>query len=461
MSNLKRRLMVWVTVLTLILGISAGVAGATSERDHLFTRIQTVFEVVERYHRSGADIQAFVDGAIRGGLEALGDPYTNYFPPTEFADFMASLDGNLSGIGVYLELQENYVVVAAPIKGTPAHEAGLQTGDRILEANGVPLVGAPMEKATSTMRGEAGTEVLLKVERPSENRTFEVKIVRAVIHIPQVEFELLEDGVGYLALSSFGSTAAQEFYAAVDALKEQGATSLVLDLRQNPGGYTSAAIDIASAWVPQGEPVMYEVGRDDEDVLRSKGTPINLPTAVLVDGGSASSTEILAGAIQDYQAGTLVGTQTFGKGTVQQILFMSGGAGMKVTIAEYLTGKRHKVDGVGLTPDYTVEMIKPDPAIAQPFAPTRILGMNGVGMDVLDLQNRLVFLGYDPDTDGTFRGRTMKAVNRFQTEHGLSAAPIVDSSFAAALNEAMTERLKEREDMQLKKAIELLTNKGS
>jgi len=436
----------------------AGVAAAATDRDRLFSTIEAVFDIVESYHKDGADLETFIEGAIQGGLEALGDPYTKYFNAEDFDAFLESLNGTFSGIGAYLEQEGNYVIVAAPIKGSPAERAGLQTGDRFLEANGVPLVGESIEKAQAVIRGEPGTEVRLKMERPSENRTFEVTIVRETITIPDVEYEMLENNVGYLALMGFSNSAARDFYEAVDALKDQGATSLVLDLRQNPGGYVDMAVSIASAWVPKGEPVMYEVGKDGETVHKSQGKLINLPTVVLVDGATASAAEILAGAIQDYGAGVLVGTQTFGKGTVQQILFMTGGRGMKVTIAEYLTAKRNPVEDVGLTPDYVVEPFKLDPELARPMEFTRVLYSGRVGLDVLDLQKRLQFVGYAPEVDGVMGPHTMRAVEYFRLEEGLPVTQLVDADFIAALNERVAEvaREKAKADPQLEKAIELL-----
>jgi len=442
-------------------GTAGSAAAATSDRDAAFSLLQRVFEIVEYYHKDGADLDAFLQGALQGGLEALGDPYTNYFSEPEFREFLDSLEGTVTGIGVYLEVADGYVIVAAPIKGTPAYEAGLQAGDRILEANGVSLVGETTEKASSVIRGEPGTAVKLRIERPSEGRTFEATIVRAVINVPEVESEMLEDGVGYLALTGFSDSASTEFYNAVEELKEQGATSLVLDLRNNPGGYVQSAVAIASAWVPKGEPVLIEVGKDDQTVHRSRGSLINLPTVVLVNGGSASAAEILAGAIQDYGAGTLVGTQTFGKGTVQQILFLTGGAGMKVTIAEYLTGKGRKVDGVGLTPDHVVEPAKVDASLRQPLELDRLLLPGSVGLDVLALQERLAFLGYSNEQDGVMGTLTVRAVYRFRFANDLAVTSAVDSAFVTKLNERVAEAVRAQEavDVQLEKAIELLTSR--
>lgn len=457
----KFRLIAEVLLVLLTVGIFAGAASANDRRDFLFNRIRTVFEVVEKYHKDGADVEKFFEGAVKGGLEALGDPYTNYFSPSEFQSFQDSLNRKIRGIGVYLEIQGNYVVVAAPIKGSPAAKAGLKTGDRILEANGQSLVGGSTEKAQQLILGEPGTPVTLKIERPSENRTFEVTIIRAEIVIPEVEYEMLADNIGYVQLLSFGSNAARDFYSAVDKLKQDGAKAIVLDLRQNPGGYVSAAIDVASAFVPAGEPVMHEVGRNGRTTSRSRGRLINLPVAVLVDGGTASAAEIVAGAIQDYKAGPLVGTKTFGKGTVQTILYLEDQAGMKVTTAEYLTPKERHVHGTGLTPDYVVEPYKPTSDIFKPMEFTRVLTVNKVGLDVLALQQRLFYLGYDPDTDGFFSTKTKEAVLEFARHNGLNEEPIVEHKFLKALNDKMAYHAsrEEQRDLQLNKAIELLKGK--
>lgn len=458
MIKWMKRLVASVLTVSLLWGSTGSAAAATADLDSAFRLLESVYEIVESYHKDGADLEAFIRGALEGGLEALGDPYTNFFFPEEFQAFLDSLEGTLTGIGIHLEEADGYVIVAAPIKGTPAYRAGLMAGDRILEANGVSLVGASAEKAGSIIRGEPGTEVTLVIERPSEGRTFTVTITREYINIPEVEYELLEDGVGYLALTGFSDSAPREFYAAVEALKEEGAAALVLDLRNNPGGYVDAAVEIASAWVPKGEPVLVEVGRRSEKVHRSKGTLIDLPTVVLVNNGSASAAEILAAAIQDYDAGVLVGTQTFGKGTVQTILFLSGGSGMKVTTAEYLTGKRRSVEGAGLKPDVVVEPPTVPPGVAEPLVLQRLLLPGHVGLDVLALQEKLAFLGYSTDRNGVLGKVTERAVYHFRWDHGLPSTSAVDSEFAAALNAAVADAVQamRREDVQLQKAVELL-----
>lgn len=459
MSNWRRRFLPLLLITLLTLGAVGGAASAGSERDALFARVRSVFEIVEARHKDGADLNTFVRGAVRGGLEALGDPYTNYFEPDEFKAFLESLEGSFTGIGAYLDQEGAYVIVSAPVKGAPAARAGLKTGDRILEVNGEPLVNATTEKAQRLIRGPEGTPVTLKIERPSEERTFTVTITREEIVLPSAEWELKEQGVGYIHLLSFNDEAVRGFNDAVKELKAQGATSLVLDLRQNPGGYVNSAVSIASAFVPKGEPIMWEVTKDETTSQVSSGKLIDLPTAVLVDGGSASAAEILAGAIQDYKAAPLIGTQTFGKGTVQQILYLMDGGGMKVTIAEYLTAQKRHVNGKGLTPDYVVENSPLDENLVKPMKATRVITTGQVGLDVLNMQQRLAFLGYQPDLDGYFSGKTKQAVLSFTQHYKLNQVDVVDAPFIETLNAQVAAKAAKQEpdDLQLKKAIEILT----
>ncbi len=456
----KRKWLVMAVTVVTALTLVTGAAVAEDSTDSLFSRIRTVYEVVRGWHKDGADLDKFVDGAIKGGLEALGDPHTNYFSPTEYQAFLDSLNGSFSGIGAYLEQDGNYVVIASPIKNTPAAKAGLKSGDRILEANGVSLVGATTEKAVGLIRGEVGTEAVLKIERPSENRTFTVRIRREVINIPEVDSKMLDQRIGYIELSSFGDDAVKDFYAAVDSLKSQGAQGLVLDLRNNGGGYLDAAVAIGSAFVPKDEAVVWEVHKGGtKTALRSTGENIGLPVVVLVNNGSASASEILAGAIQDY-GGVLVGTTTYGKGTVQQILNLTIGGGMKVTIAEYLTAKERHVHGIGLTPDYRVEaQFSSD--MTKPFALTRPLRISSFGDDVKALQERLVLLGYASETDGFFGAKTAEAVMSLAKANYLPQEPEVDLKLLEALNNEMARYNQSAtgRDLQMEKALELIKAK--
>lgn len=457
MNLLKRKwLMAAVTVVTSLALVTGG-AVAADRTDSLFARIRSVYDVVGAWHKDGADLDKFVSGAIKGGLEALGDPHTNYYSPEDYQGFLDSLNGSFSGIGAYLEQDAQYVVIASPIKNTPAAKAGLKAGDRLLEADGVSLVGATTEKAVSLIRGNAGTSVTLKIERPSESRTFTVTIMREQINIPEVDSKMLDNKVGYIELSSFGDDAVKDFYAALNGLKAEGAQALVLDLRNNGGGYLDAAVSIGSAFVPKDEVIVWEVLKGGEKkALRSTGQNASLPVIVLVNKGSASASEILAGAIQDY-GGTLVGTTTYGKGTVQQILSLKGGDGMKVTIAEYLTPKERHVHGIGLTPNHVLE-VDPDSDRRKPLALSRTLRLGMSGDDVKALQERLADLGYPNEANGTYWGLTAKAVQDFARKNELTAEGEVDLGFVEVLNTQLAKLQKEStgKDLQLEKAVELI-----
>jgi carboxyl-terminal processing protease len=449
-----------MTIVVLSLTVSLGAASAATGVDEMLERIRTVYQVVAAYHKDGADLDKFTAGAIKGGLEALGDPHTNYYTASEYTDFLNSLNGQFSGIGAYLEQDGDYITITSPIKGSPAFRAGLLTGDRILEVDGESMVGVGSDVAVSKIRGAAGTSVKLKIERPSQRLTFTITLVRENISIPEVESKMLENGVGYLQLNSFGDDSVRLFYQAVESLKQEGAKGLILDIRQNGGGYLSAGVDIASAFVPKGETVVIEVGQAGQQSVTSSGRLINLPTVVLVDGGSASAAEILAGAIQDHGAAPLVGTTTYGKGTVQQILTLTAGGGMKVTVAEYLTPKERHVHGIGLTPDYVVEKPVPDAERVGPLELDRPLYPSSAGLDVLRLQYRLQDLGYTVETTGFLGMNTVEAINTFA--HNRNLPPdYVGEEFVKALNKEVASKSKGNTaaDVQLEKAVELLRAK--
>ncbi|HWI50864.1 MAG TPA: S41 family peptidase [Symbiobacteriaceae bacterium] len=453
-----RKFVVAVLVGALSLGMFVGGAVAGSREDEMFLRVRGVYDAVNSFHKDGADLDKFTAGAIKGGLDALGDPHTNYFTDEEYRDFLGSLNGNFSGIGAYLEQDENYVVISSPIKGAPAERAGLMSGDRILEVDNVSLVGASTEKAVKYIRGTAGTAVTLKIERPSEKRTFTVQIVREAINLPEVESKMLDGQIAYVQLSSFGDDAVSGFYSAVNDLKQQGAKGLVLDLRQNGGGYLNAAVELASAFVPADQPVVWEQGKDGKTSMTSSGRLIGLPTAVLVDNGSASASEILAGAIQDHKAAPLVGVKTYGKGTVQQFVFLSTGGTMKITIAEYLTPKERHVDKVGLIPEYIVENPTPDVERISPLELKRLITPWTAGLDVLYIQYRLQDLGYTPDTAGYFGISTLDAAKKFAEDNGLKGDPLISEQFIQALNQKVAENARQakQKDLQLEKAVELV-----
>ncbi|MHB1330662.1 MAG: S41 family peptidase [Minisyncoccota bacterium] len=303
--------------------------------------------------------QTMVWGAISGMVDALGDPYTVFFPPRESEEFAEGIKGSFGGVGMEVGLEDGMVTVIAPLKGSPAETAGMRTGDKILKINETDTRGLSVEEAVTFIRGEEGTSVTLTISR-NGGTPFEVSIVRQVINIPSIETKKIGDDVFYIALYSFTENSPQNFRMALREFIESGTSKLVLDLRGNPGGYLEAAIDMASWFLPSGATVIREDRGDGEEekIFRSKGYNIftdNLKFAILVDGGSASASEILAGALSEHGVATLVGEQTFGKGSVQELVPVTSNTSLKVTIARWLTPNGTSISATGITPDIEVE----------------------------------------------------------------------------------------------------------
>ncbi|MEW6662935.1 MAG: S41 family peptidase [Bacillota bacterium] len=304
------------------------------------------------FHVKELDLQALPKTSMEELLRAVNDPYTEYMEPQEFQRFVESLDGSFGGVGIQIEKIDDYITVVAPLKNTPAYKAGLQPGDRVLAADGNSLVGASTETAISLIRGKPGTKVILTVERGGE--IFQVTLERALIKVHGPEWEVLEGSVGYLRLYTFGAETAAEVELALAELAHRGIKSLIVDVRGNPGGLLEAVVEIAGNFLPKGAPVVHVRWKDEQESFAAEGKPLAVPLVVLVDGGSASASEILAGAIQDYGLGALVGTNTFGKGSVQTLFRLSNGGVLKMTTAKYVTPVGRLIEGAGLMPEHQV-----------------------------------------------------------------------------------------------------------
>lgn len=314
--------------------------------------LEEIREYLRHYYVDPLPPEKLEAKTIRALLGGLGDPYTAYLEPEDYAQFLSSLQGSFNGVGLRLEKQDEYIVVVSPIRDSPAARAGIQTGDRILAVDGHSLVGASVERAMRLMRGEAGSPVLLTIWREGRGR-WEVRLVRETVHLPSVSWERWSDGTGYIRLEDFAVRAGEEVG---QALRELGPVKgLILDLRGNPGGLLEAAVEVAQAFVPSGPVVqVYERGRAPETLQAKANGRLGLPLVVLVDRGTASAAEIVAGAIQDYRTGVLVGERTFGKGSVQAVFELHNGGALKLSVARYRTALGREVDGRGLEPDYPV-----------------------------------------------------------------------------------------------------------
>lgn len=304
-------------------------------------------------------------GAIQGLMSSLDDPYSVFFPPEEAKEFKEEISGSFSGVGMEVGLKDGILTVIAPLKDTPAYKAGIKTGDRILEIDTTSTEGLSVDKAIKLIRGEKGTTVTLVILHESEKETKEIKIIRDTIAIPTLDTELRTDGVFVIKLYSFSANSLSLFKKALTEFTNAKTDKLVLDLRGNPGGYLNTAVDMTSYFIPSGKTIVSEdYGSDKEPkVFRSAGyNPFgsNLKFVVLIDGGSASASEIVAGALQDYDRAILVGTQSYGKGSVQEVVKITPDTMLKITVAKWLTPKGSSISEKGLTPDYEVKITKED-----------------------------------------------------------------------------------------------------
>lgn len=320
-----------------------------------FSSLQEVYGQLSSEFDGSLDAQTLLDGAKKGLVDAAGDPYTVYFTDKEAQEFMQELDGRFSGIGAELGKKEGTLTIVSTLDDSPALKSGLMAGDYIVRVNDQDTTSWSIEKAVSEIRGEKGTTVKLTVVRDQEIKDY--SIVRDEIVNPSVRSEIV-DGIAYLRISRFSDKDTYRLAKeAAEDFKAKGVKGVVLDLRGNGGGYLGAAQDIAGLWLKN--QVVVEEKRGDEvvDTLKSGGdaTLLGVPTVVLIDGGSASASEIVAGALNDYDVAQLVGQKTFGKGSVQKIDPVNGGGQLKVTVAKWYTPKGHNIDKQGIEPDIKVE----------------------------------------------------------------------------------------------------------
>lgn len=305
------------------------------------------------------DDQLLAEGAIEGMLATLDDPNTRYLSPEEEIAARQSLDGNIEGIGVEVTIIEGDLVIVAPYEGSPAEASGLRVGDILREADGVVLTGLDIMEAASYVRGPAGTSVTLLVER--DNELFEVTVERGVITVSAVRGEIIDEGIAYVRVGRFDSNAGEDLKGLLEELMESRPPGIILDLRSNPGGSLSSAIEVSDHFLSEGVILQERFGNGSEKLYESNdgGLAEELPLAVLINEGSASAAEVLAGAISDRQRGVLIGNTSFGKGTVQSWKSLSNGGGLRITTARWLTPEGSWVHGLGIEPDVKVSNTEP------------------------------------------------------------------------------------------------------
>lgn len=338
-------------------GATSILSGLTNE-SNLTKSLKNIEKLVKSKYLNVSDIDETntIDGAIAGYINALGDEYTEYIPADKMKEYTESVMGNFVGIGIYMvkNTDKDLVQVLSPIRESPAEKVGIKAGDLITKVDGVSYTADQMTEMANTIKGEEGSKVTLEILRGEETLTFEV--IREKVNTNPVYSEKLENDIGYLEISSFDEGVAEDFKAKYLTLKEQGIKGLVIDLRDNGGGLVDEALKIVDYIVPKNQTTLITVDKDGkEEVTKSKEDKlIEESVVVLVNASSASASEIMAGALKDLGAAQIVGTKTYGKGVIQQLLTLSNGAGLKITVEEYYTPNKAKINKVGIIPDYEI-----------------------------------------------------------------------------------------------------------
>ena len=320
--------------------------------------IQKYKTLIDKYYLGEVDENALKEGAIKGYIEALGDPYTEYISAEDMKEYTENLLGNFVGIGIYMVKDEDVdrVQILSPIKNTPAEKAGLQPGDYIIKVDGVEYKGSEMSKVAEVVKGEEGTTVKLEILRGTETLEFEIKREKIVTN--PVLSKTLSNNIGYIEISSFDEDTAKQFKEEFKKLQEQNIKSLVIDLRNNGGGIVDEAIDIADCIADKGSTLLITTDKNSkEKETKAKQDPIiNMPIVILVNENTASASEILSGALKDLNKATLIGTKTYGKGVIQGVMTLSDGSGLKITTEEYMTPNREKINKKGIEPNEEVKL---------------------------------------------------------------------------------------------------------
>ena len=387
----KRFILTWIIILTVALGgvfigrLSIGSMRAEGEGYEYLKVFTEVISLVKKNYVEEVKIKDLIYGAIKGMLNSL-DPHSAFMPPEAYKDMQLETKGEFGGIGIQIGVKEGVLTVIAPIEDTPAYNAGIKAGDKIIKVNGESTRDMGLYDAVSKMRGQKGTSVSITIMREGWKDTKDFTIVRDIIKVKSVKSKVIEGNIGYVKVSQFQERTADDLEAALSKLEKQNITSLILDLRNNPGGLLNSAVDVSSQFLPAGKVVVSIKGRSGEKgEYRTEDSKVSeqvgdstlreakkakmfsaIPMIVLVNQGSASASEIVAGALKDWNRAVILGVQTFGKGSVQTVVPLSDGSGLRLTTARYYTPKGISIQSTGITPDIVVKLEQKDSAKEHP-----------------------------------------------------------------------------------------------
>ncbi|ASA26523.1 S41 family peptidase [Paenibacillus donghaensis] len=422
-------------------------------------KLGTALSLIESNYYEKVDRQKLIDGAVNGMMEALGDPYSNYMGKETAEKFEESIEGSFSGIGAEVSSDNGKVVVVSPIKGSPAEKSGIQAKDVILSVNGESLEGVELNAAVNKIRGPKGSKATLKIQRAGSAQPLEFVITRDDVKLETVYATMEKDGIGVIEVTQFSQNTAERFKEELARLEKEGMKGLVLDVRNDPGGVLDVVIEMVEQFVPKGKTIVQVENKNKQrELSTSKGSSKAYPVVVLMNKGSASASEILAGALQQSAGAKLIGENSFGKGTVQTSFEKQLGDGslLKITIAKWLTPDGTWIHGKGIKPDLAVA--QPDYFSVAPINKSTALQYNMNSADVKSAQTMLDGLGYKPGRkDGYFDANTKEAVRKFQSESKLKVTGIIDAKTAEALELALIKVIQDpTHDNQRNRGIEEL-----
>ena len=427
--------------------------------------INQVYEALKSYHYFyEGDSQALIDGAISGMINALDDPHSTYFTMKDYENFVEHLEDTYSGIGCEVTTVNGYTMIVSPFPDSPADEAGILANDLVVEVDGENVVGQTLQEVTNKIKGPVNSTVTLGISRNDNPELIYIEVTRKAIDQETVKSELIvEEGqpIGYLQITTFGENTAKEFKTAIEELEWQGMTSLIVDLRNNSGGYLTSVVEMVDYILPPGKTITTIESRDGSSVsYETESEGKDYPVVTLINEGSASASEIFSAAMKEAGGYEIVGTTSYGKGTVQVSMPIDDHSSLKITTQIWKTPDNNWINEVGVTPTIEVEAPEFYNYYQVYLEDGKSLEFDQVDPAIANAQNILNTLGYSVDrTDGYFDDSTETAVKQFQKDNGIEETGVIDNKTASHLTLSLRDKIRDKEfDTQFKKAVEILRN---
>lgn len=423
-------------------------------------KVTQAFDLIKQHYLEDVEDEKLVEGAIHGMLETLEDPYSTYMDPETMERFTEQIESSFEGIGAEVSMVDGKVTIIAPIKDSPAEEVGLRTNDQIIRIDDESLDGLDLNEAVEKIRGEKGSTVLLKIERPGTSEPFDIEIVRDEIPIETVFGDIEEidnKKTGIIEITSFAETTASDFETELTRLEDEGIEGLIIDVRGNPGGLLNSVEEILANFVPKDMPYIQTENKEGEKTpyYSNLAEKKEYPISVLIDEGSASASEILAVALKemDYD---VIGMPSFGKGTVQEAVPLGDGSTIKLTLYKWLSPEGNWIHEIGVEP--TTEQKQPDYYYSNPILIENTYSLNDQGEQVENIQQILIGIGYEiENVDGVYDKQTEAAVTEFQKDNDIKSSGQVDERTAELMEVKIIEKIRNGvDDLQLEKAFDVL-----